>query len=127
MSLGAQSIHATREGPHLEDGAAALGVLLSGSEGTTHGTSQLGTEVKRDVLLALVELAKLLRLLLVHHCQNASNVLASHTDLGELSCSTTSDLCNTKSSKLSLQLLKLIEKLLLRLLTEFVGLNLRCL
>ena len=63
--LRAESILATREGTQTLHGADALGVLLLGSERTTHRTGEAGTQVQRDVLLALVELAELLRLGLV--------------------------------------------------------------
>jgi len=125
ISLSAKSIHATRECLHLDDGTTSLGILLSRSKSTTHGTSKLGAEVKRDVLLASVELTELTGLSLIDDSKNTSNVLASHTDLRELGCCTTGDLSNTKVGELTLKLSKLLEKLVLGLLTEFVGLNLR--
>ena len=125
--LRAESILATREGTQTLHGADALGVLLLGSERTTHRTGEAGTQVQRDVLLALVELAELLRLGLVDDRQHARNVLAGRADLHQLGSRTASDLRDAQRRKLRLEVVELLQELGLRLCAQFGGLDLGCL
>ena len=54
----------------------SLLALLGGGESTAHGTRLLGAQVQRHVLLALVEFAQILALLLGDNGENACNRLA---------------------------------------------------
>lgn len=56
--------------------ALSLGLTLVLGQLAAESTGLLGTEVKRQVLLVLVELTQVSTLLEVDHSQNASNVLA---------------------------------------------------
>ena len=123
--LRAESILATREGTQTLHGADALGVLLLGGEGATHGAGETGTQVQRDVLLALVELAELLRLGLVDDRQHTRNVLAGRADLHQLRRSAAGDLRNAERRKLRLEVVELLEKLGLALGAQFCRLHLR--
>ena len=123
--LRAESILAARERTHALHGADALGVLLLGSERTTHGAGETRAQVERDVLLALVELAQLLSLSLVDDRQDARNVLAGRADLHELCRGAASHLRNTKGRKLRFEIVELLEELGLALGAQFCRLHLR--
>lgn len=86
----------------------------------------LGTEVEGDVLLALVELAEVGTLLLVHDGEHAGNVLAERVDAEDLAGRTTGNLLDAKVEELGLELLELLGKvsLGLRLKLECLNLNL---
>ena len=123
--LRAESILAARERTHALHGADALGVLLLGSERTTHGAGETRAQVERDVLLALVELAQLLSLSLVDDRQDARNVLAGRADLHELCRGAASHLRNTKGRKLRFEIVEQLEELGLALGAQFCRLHLR--
>jgi len=83
------------------------------------GTSLLGTEVQGSELLGLVEQTELFALGLVDDSQNASNSLASGTNL--LESSSTGDLLNTEGCKILLEFIKLLGKLGLVFVAKLVG------
>lgn len=60
------------------------------------------------MLLALVELAQVGALLLVHDGENTGNVLAQRVDAQDLARRTTGDLLDAKVEQLGLELLKLL-------------------
>ena len=124
--LRAESILAARERTHALHGADALGVLLLGSERTTHGAGETRAQVERDVLLALVELAQLLSLSLVDDRQDARNVLAGRADLHELRGRTARHLRDAQRRQLRLEVVELLQKLGLRLCAQFRRLDLGC-
>ena len=88
-------------------------------------TGLLGTEVKGDVLLALVEPAQVVALLLVHNGENTCNVLAQSVDAQDLARRTTSNLLDTKVEELGLELLELLGKVSLGLRLKLECLNRR--
>merc|ERR1719218_491061 len=63
-------------------------VLLLGLQGAADGSSLLWAKVERHVLCALVGIASLLLLLLIVHCQDASNGLSHNLNLCKLRSST---------------------------------------
>jgi len=65
-------------------------------------TSLLGTKVKREVILALVELSEVLSLLLVGDSQDTGYRLADGMNSCKLSSRTTSDLLDPESQQLLL-------------------------
>lgn len=71
-------------------------------------TGLLGTQVERDLALALVELAQVGTLLLVHDGEDTGNVLAQRVDAQDLARRTTSNLLDAKVEQLSLELLELL-------------------
>lgn len=90
-------------------------------------TGLLGAEVEGKVLLALVELAEVGTLLLVHNSENAGNVLAERVDAEDLAGRTTGNLLDAKVEELGLELLKLLGEVSLGLRLKFECLNLNLL
>lgn len=68
----------------------ALQGQLVGGEGSAHRSGLFRAQIYRQPLLALVELAQLLLLRLVHHRQHSRDRLANGADLGQLRCRPTS-------------------------------------
>lgn len=75
------------------------------------------------MLLALVELAEVGALLLVHNGKNTGNVLAQRVDAEDLARRTTSNLLDTKVEELGLELLELLGEVSLGLRLEIECLN----
>ena len=85
-----------------------LRVGLRRGQPPADGAGLLGPEVKGQVLLARVRLAKVLELVLANHSKNLGNLKPHNLDLRQLVGGTTSDLGHAESRKLSLQLLELL-------------------
>lgn len=112
---------------------------IAGAESLADGAGLLGSQVQRLVLLAAVQLAKILLCLLVHDNVAAGDGLAdnaakietqnettevesgSHFNLhfGQLRWSTAGDFSDAKPQKLLLQVFELLGQLLFVLLTQF--------
>lgn len=75
------------------------------------------------MLLALVELAKVGTLLLVHDGKNTSDVLAQRVDAEDLARRTASNLLDAKVEQLGLELLELLDEVSLGLRLEIECLN----
>lgn len=87
-------------------------------------TGLLDSEVERSVLLALVELAQVGALLLVHDGKHTGDVLSECVDAQDLAGRTTGDLLHTQVEQLSLELLKLLLQVRLGLCLQFERLDL---
>lgn len=94
---------------------------LLGSQSSSDGTGLLVSEVKGEVLGLLVELPEVLPLLLVDDSEDSGNGLADSVDLGQLASRATGDLLHPQRGKLSLELGKLLQKVLLALGLELEG------
>lgn len=87
-------------------------------------TSLLDSKVKGSVFLALVELAQVCALLLVHDSEHTSDVLAKGVDAQDLAGRAAGNLLNTQVEQLSLELLKLLLQVRLGLCLQFECLDL---
>ncbi|GMT05233.1 hypothetical protein PENTCL1PPCAC_27407, partial [Pristionchus entomophagus] len=127
VSITCLGLDGELSGDELSSLSKLLGRLegsLVGGEGATHSTGLLVPDVGGKVLLSLKELSQLLLLGLVDDGQNASDVLADDSDLGELGSGSTSDLGDLETGKLGLLLLEGLEKSLLGLSAELSSLSL---
>lgn len=95
-------------------------------ESAAEGTGEAGSEVKRSVLLVLVEQTELGALVGVDDGENASDRLANVVDSLSLRRGTGSDLLDTELGELGLQLLELLGKFFLALSPELTSLDLGC-
>jgi hypothetical protein len=107
---------------HLPD---SLATFLVRSQFPTKGTGQLGSEVERLVLLALVESTKLALLGLIDNCEHTGNRFSDLLDLGQFRRGTTSNLLHTKRGKFGLQFFELFEKLSFLFCPKLVCLDFR--
>lgn len=94
---------------------------LLGGQSSSDSTGLLVSEVKGEVLGLLVELPEVLPLLLVDDSEDSGNGLADSVDLGQLASRATGDLLHPQRGKLSLELGKLLQKVLLALGLELKG------
>ena len=83
----------------------------------------LGTQVEGDLALALVELAQVGTLLLVHDGEHAGNVLAQRVDAQDLARRATGHLLDAQVEQLGLELLELLGEVTLGLRLKLERLN----
>jgi len=107
----------------LLDGLGGLLGELGLGEGPADSAGLLLPDVLGRVLLALVQLADLLLLLLVVDGEDASDLLADALDLGELGGGAAGHLGDAEGGELTLELVEGLEELVLGLATELEGLD----
>jgi len=92
-----------------------LQLLLMCSQPPSDGPRLLWSQVEREVLLFLVELAKVLAGLLVCHGQHPSNRLANGIDLGKFGSRSTSNFLYAQGQEITLELSQLLGQIALGL------------
>merc|ERR1719346_372000 len=112
------------EGSHLVKLLSSLQRLLVRTQSLTNGSSLLGSQIQRLVLLALVELPQVLLLLLVHHGVDPGDALPDHPDLAQLGRGSPGHLGHSQLSQLSLEITQLLGQVFLVLLAQLGALDL---
>lgn len=121
--LSLKSVSSLGEVSALLGGLGGLGRSLGRGESSSDGSGLLTSQILGHELLVLVELSDLLSLGQVENGQNSGNVLSHVVDLGELSALGSSELLDSESGELGLELDELALELSLGKSREFGSLH----